>query len=75
MSSRNIETDGFLMLDFFFSEEAMKIMSEDLLLDRYELFEYDTSFAKNLSRVVGIEKAEVLLVDLEIEDNFFQVSR
>ena len=49
----------------------MKVMSEDLYgAPGYEVFEYDTSFAKNLARVVGREKAEVLLVDLEMEDNY-----
>ena len=71
MNSTNTEITGFLMLDFFFSEEAMKIMSEDLYgAPGYEVFEYDTMFAENLARVVGREQAEVLLVDLEMEDNY-----
>ena len=35
-----------------------------------ELFEYDKDFAKNLGRVVGKETAEILLVDLEMKDEY-----
>ena len=71
MNNSKTEIEGFFMLDFFFSEDAMKIMSEDLYsAPGEELFEYDNSFAKNLGRVVGKDRSEIMLVDLEMKDEF-----
>ena len=71
MSSKETEIEGFLMLDFFFSEDALKVMAEDLYsAPGEELFQYDEKFAKNLSRVVGKDKGETLLVDLEMTDEY-----
>tara|TARA_B100001142_G_scaffold330275_1_gene397535 strand:- start:10269 stop:14726 length:4458 start_codon:yes stop_codon:yes gene_type:complete len=71
MNNQETEIEGFFMLDFFFSEDAMRVMAEDFYsAPGEELFEYDTDFAKNLGRVVGKEKAEILLVDLEMKDEY-----
>ena len=65
------EIEGFLMLDFFFSEEALNIMAEDLYsAPGEELFDYNQAFAKNLGRVVGKKESEMLLVDLEMTDEY-----
>ena len=71
MYAKKTELEGFFMLDFFFSEDALKVMAEDLYsAPGEELFEYDEKFAKNLSRVVGQERGETLLVDLEMTDEY-----
>ena len=71
MNSSKTELEGFLMLDFFFSENALKVMAEDLFsAPGEELFEYDEKFAKNLSRVVGQERGEMLFLDLEMKDEY-----
>ena len=49
----------------------MRIMAEDLYgSPGEELFEYDGKFAKNLSRIVGEERGEMLLLDLEMKDEY-----
>lgn len=71
MNSKETQIEGFLMFDFFFSEDAMRIMAEDLYgSPGEELFEYDEKFAKNLSRIVGEERGEMLLLDLEMKDEY-----
>ena len=71
MNTQETEIEGFFMLDFFFSEDAMNVMAEDLYsAPGEELFEYDEKFAKNLGRVVGRERGEILLVDLEMTDEY-----
>jgi hypothetical protein len=65
------EFEGFFMLDFFFSEDAIRIMAEDLYsAPGEEFFEYDEKFSNNLARVVGKDRSEILLVDLEMKDEF-----
>jgi hypothetical protein len=59
------------MLDFFFSEEALAVMGQDLYdAPGDDMFEYDEKFSMNLKRVLGKDKGEVLLVDLEMKDDF-----
>ena len=71
MISKQTEVEGFLMLDFFFLEDALKIMAEDFYgAPGEDLFEYDNNFMKNLGRVVGKERAESLLLDLEMTDEY-----
>jgi hypothetical protein len=71
MNSQKTEFEGFLMLDFSFSEDALKVMAEDLYdAPGEDLFEYDKKFVKNLGRVVGRERAEILHVDLEMTDEY-----
>ena len=71
IASQKTELDGFFMLDFLFSEEALQIMGQDLYdAPGDDMFEYDDKFSMNLKRVLGKEKGEVLLVDLEMKDDF-----
>jgi hypothetical protein len=71
MKKQKKEFEGFFMLDFFFSKDAMRVMAEDLYsAPGEELFEYDEKFSKNLARVVGGDRSEILLVDLEMKDEF-----
>ena len=71
MKNQKKEFEGFFMLDFFFSEDALLVMAEDLYsAPGEELFEYDKKFSKNLARVVGGDRSEILLVDLEMKDEF-----
>ena len=70
MKNLRTEISGFLMLDFFFSKDALMVMAEDLFFAGDEIFEYDENFSKNLGRVLGKERAEPLLVDLEMEDDY-----
>ena len=71
MKNQKKEFEGFLMLDFFFSEDAMRAMAEDFSTAvGEEFFEYDDNFSKNLARVVGEDRSEILLVDLEMKDDF-----
>jgi hypothetical protein len=71
MKKQKKEFEGFFMLDFLFSKDAMHVMAEDLYsAPGEELFEYDDNFSKNLARVVGQDRSEILLVDLEMKDDF-----
>ena len=71
MNSKMTEFEGFFMLDFFFSEDVLGIMAEELYYSPgEELFEYDDKFARNLGRVVGKERGEMLLVDLIMKDDY-----
>ena len=65
------DLDGFFMLDFFFSDEALAVMGQDLYdAPGDDMFEYDEKFSMNLKRVLGNDRGEVLLVDLEMKDDF-----
>ena len=71
INAKKTEVEGFIMLDFFFSEDAMMFMAEDLSYYRDEKeFAYDDNFSKNLGRVLGYEKAKSLLEDLEYLDDY-----
>jgi hypothetical protein len=71
MKTSKTDLDGFFMLDFFFSEEALTVMGQDLYdAPGDDMFEYDEKFSMNLKRVLGKDKGEVLLVDLEMKDDF-----
>ena len=60
-----------MIFDFFFSEKAMKIMAEDLYsAPGDEFFEYDNKFSKNLGRMVGQERRDLYIVDLEMTDEY-----
>ena len=65
------EFEGFFMLDFFFSEKAMQVMAKDIYSAPGDgLFEYDEAYANNLGRIVGDEKGDMLMLDLELKDEF-----
>jgi hypothetical protein len=71
MHSHKTELEGFLMFDFLFSEDAMMYMAAALHDSKdEEVFEYDEKFSNNLGRVVGKERAEILLLDLELRDEY-----
>jgi len=58
-------------LDFLFSENAMKVMSKDIYSAPGDgIYEYDEVYANNLGRIVGNEQGDVLMVDLELKDEF-----
>ena len=53
INNQRTEIEGFLILDFLFSEDAMMFMAEDLSYYRDEKeFAYDDNFSKNLGRIV-----------------------
>ena len=65
------EFEGFFMLDFFFSEKAMQVMAKDIYSAPGDgLFEYDEAYANNLGRIVGDEKGDMLMLELELKDEF-----
>jgi hypothetical protein len=69
--SKKTELEGFFMLDFFFSEEAMEVMAKDIYSAPGDgIFEYDKQFSNNLYRVLGHEKGEGALLDLEMHDAY-----
>ncbi len=71
MRTQETDMEGFLILDFFFSEDAMMYMADALHYSKdEEVFEYDKNFSKNLGRVVGKERAEEFLLDLESTDEY-----
>ena len=71
MKSQKKEFEGFFMLDFFFSEAAMRVMAKDIYSAPGDgMYEYDEAFANNLGRVVGKEKGDILMLDLELKDEF-----
>ncbi len=71
INSQKTDFEGFLMLDFFFSEDALKVMAQDLFYaPGEELFEYDNKFLNNLGRVVGQKRSEALLFELEMNDEY-----
>ena len=63
----------FLLLDFFFSEKALKVMAEDIFLSPgIENYEFESEFyGRTLGRIAGKEEAEMLLLDLETRAEFF----
>ena len=62
---------GIFSLDFYFSSDAMKAMSEDLMTaPGDEFFEYDSEFNDNLSRIFGVDQSDLFITDLEEDDSF-----
>jgi len=71
LKNKNNEFEGFFMLDFFFSEKAMEVMAKDIYSAPGDgMFEYDESYSNNLGRIVGKEKGDMLMLDLELKDEF-----
>jgi len=71
MKNQKQEFEGFFMLDFFFSDAAMQVMAEDIYNSPGDgMFEYDHVYANNLGRIVGKEKGDMLMLDLELKDEF-----
>ena len=70
-SKNNLTFNGFLMLDFDFSKEAMEIMAQDIFsAPGDEIFEYNKNYENNLSRIVGNDVKDELMIDLEMHDAF-----
>ena len=73
MNNQKKDFEGFFMLDFLFSEKAMQVMAKDIYSAPGDgLFEYDQAYANNLGRVVGNEKGDMLMLDLELKDEFIK---
>jgi len=71
MRNQKKEFEGFFMLDFLFSEKAMQVMAKDIYSAPGDgMFEYDHAYANNLGRIVGKEKGDMLMLDLELKDEF-----
>ncbi|MBC8265882.1 MAG: hypothetical protein H8E84_02855 [Flavobacteriales bacterium] len=72
--SGNNEMRLFMLLDFFFSEKALRVMADDIFLSPgIGDYDFDSEFySKTLGRITGKEQAEVLLLDLEMRTEFDQ---
>ncbi len=70
--SEDVDIRVFLLLDFFFSEKALKIMAEDIFLSPgIDNYDFTSDFyGKTLARIIGEEKATELLIDLEMSGEF-----
>jgi len=63
--------NDFLILDFYFSNEALEVMYEDLITaPGDELFEYSEKFSKSLARIVGVKNFNEIILDLEMSDEY-----
>ena len=61
----------FLLLDFMFSESALSVMSEDIYEAYGDIkFRYGDFYKKTLSRLVGKDRSEELIIDVEALDEF-----
>jgi len=71
MKNQKKEFEGFFMLDFFFSDKAMQVMAKDIYSAPGDgMFEYDHAYSNNLGRIVGKENRDMLMLDLELKDEF-----
>ena len=74
MQTTNTEFRGFLLIDFLFSDKALKIMADDIYSAPSDImYDYNNNYLNNLSRLVGADRADNLLVDLEIKDEYSSV--
>ena len=65
------EFEGFFMMDFFFSKEALIVMAKDIYkYDNDGFDDYDDAYKNNLSRIVGNEKGELYMLDLEVNNRY-----
>ena len=63
--------EGFLLFDFFFNDEALQLMVDDIYSAPGDLdFNFDENYLLNLCKVVGTNEAENLYLDLEVSDEF-----
>jgi len=71
MRSNKKEFEGFFMLDFFFSQQALVVMANDIYkYDKDGFDDYDAAYKNNLSRIVGNEKGELHMLDLEVNNRY-----
>ena len=74
--NKNQIFSGFFMLDFLFSDKAMKVMAEDIFsAPGDDIFEYDNQYQNNLLRLVGSEQKDELMIDLEMNDEFTKLPK
>ena len=70
-NKKSLDFKGFFMLDFDFSKDAMEIMAQDIFsAPGEEIFEYNKNYENNLSRIVGNNVKDELMIDLEMHDAF-----
>ena len=70
-NKKSLDFNGFFMLDFDFSKDAMEIMAQDIFsAPGEEIFEYNKNYENNLSRIVGDNIKDELMIDLEMHDAF-----
>jgi len=70
-NKKNLDFKGFFMFDFDFSKDAMEIMAQDIFsAPGEEIFEYNKNYENNLSRIVGNDIKDELMIDLEMHDAF-----
>ena len=63
--------EGFLLFDFYFNDEALQLMVDDIYSAPGDLdFNFDENYLLNLCKVVGTNEAENLYLDLEVSDEF-----
>ena len=65
------ELQMFLILDFMFNKKALSIMAENIF-DAYGVtdFIFGEFYSRTLARLVGKEKSEELMIDIEALDEF-----
>ena len=65
------EFEGFFMLDFFFSQQALVVMAKDIYkYDNDGFDDYDDAYKNNLCRIVGNEKGELYMSELEVNNRY-----
>ena len=64
MRSQKKEFEGFFMLDFMFSEQAMILMARDINSSYNGIDDFDNLYKNNLSRIVGEDKANDMYTNL-----------
>ena len=76
IQNKKKDFEGFFMLDFFFSQQALIVMAKDIKLSNGDDFgDYDSAYKNNLVRIVGKENGAFHMLDLETTnryDNFPQ---
>jgi len=71
LKDKNLTIEGFLLLDFYFSEKVLEKMYDDIYSSPgEEFYDYDAKYVSNLSRVVKGKNVDRLVVDLEMKDQF-----
>ena len=65
------EIQMFLLLDFMFNKDALALMSENIF-EAYGVtdFTFGEFYSRTLSRLVGKERSEELIIDIEALDEF-----
>ena len=65
------EFEGFFMLDFFFSQQALVVMEKDIkLYNGDDFMDYDSAYKNNLVRIVGKENGALHMLGLETTNRY-----